>query len=112
MKTYKFTLNADKKLVEKLVNTDDVIINHIVLPKGEKVPCHYSNSRVHLIIIRGTMTLTLEDETNKFEAGTIVYVPFNTKMIIENKDDEILEFFVIKAPHPKKLGAPEEAIKC
>ncbi len=111
-KTYNFSLNTDKKVVEKLVNTDDVIINHIVLPKGEKVPCHYSNSNVHLIIIKGTMTLTLEDEKEKYKKGTIVYVPFNTKMIIENNDDEILEFFVIKAPHPKKLGAPEVAIKC
>ncbi len=59
------------------------------------------------------MTLTLNDEKPEvFEAGTIVYVPFNTKMLIENKTSEVLEFFVVKAPHPKKLGAPEEAIKC
>ncbi|ADG13343.1 cupin domain-containing protein [Methanocaldococcus infernus] len=112
-KVYNFTTNANKKLIEKIVNTEHVIINHMVLPKGEKIPKHISNSYVHLIIIKGEMTLTLEDqEPNLYKEGSIVYVPFNTKMLIENKTSDLLEFFVIKAPHPKKLGAPEEAIKC
>ena len=46
MKVYKFTLNGNEKLVEKIVNTEHVIINHIILPKGEKIPKHISNSYV------------------------------------------------------------------
>ncbi|CAB3287500.1 Putative cytoplasmic protein [Methanocaldococcus lauensis] len=112
-KVYEFKKDSTAKVVEKIVNTEHVQINHIVLPKGEQMPKHYSNSYVHLIIVKGEMTLTLEDqEPHNYKEGNIVYIPYNVKMLIQNLNSDILEFFVIKAPHPKKLNAPEEPIKC
>lgn len=104
---------SDKKLVEMLVNTDDIQIRHVMLPKGEFMPKHISNSNVNLVIVDGEMEITLEDQNPvNYEKGSILSIPFNTKMLIKNENSKMLEFFVLKAPHPKKLGAPEEAIKC
>jgi quercetin dioxygenase-like cupin family protein len=105
--------SLNEKVVEKIVSTEHVQINHVILPKGEQMPKHYSNSYVHLIITKGEMTLTLEDqEPHNYKEGNIVHVPFNVKMLIQNLNSDLLEFFVIKAPHPKKLGAPEIAKRC
>lgn len=107
-KTYTFTTESDAKIVEKIVSTDDVQIIHMIFKKGDSTPTHYANSNVYLIVVDGEMTLTLEDQEPKlYPAGTIINVPYNTKMLVENKTCENMEFFVIKAPHPLKLGAPE-----
>ncbi len=94
----------DAKCVEQIVNRDEVQINHIVLPQGERLPEHYSNSNVHLIIVRGMLSITLEGEKHQFSAGNILSVPYHTKMDIRNEHAEVLEFFVVKAPHPEKYG--------
>ena len=90
-KAYEFKKDVTTKVVEKIVNTEHIQINHIVLPKGEQMPKHYSNSYVHLIIVKGEMTLTLENqEAHNYKEGTIVYVPFNVKMLIQNLNSDIL----------------------
>ncbi len=113
IKTYEYTTDTDeKRLVEKIVSTDDVQIIHMIFKNGEGTPKHHTNSNVHLIVVDGEMTLTVEDEEPKtFKKGTIIYLPYKTKMIAENKTCDRLEFFVIKAPHPSKIGGPEEPIK-
>ena len=95
--------------MEKIVDDERVNINHIVVPPGEAVPTHASNSYVHQIIVRGTLSLSLDDEEfHHHEAGTIVAVPFNTKMVIQNQGEETLEFFVVKAPNPRDMPATKE----
>jgi len=104
---------SNEKLVEMPVNTDDIQIRHVILPHGNFMPKHISNSNVNLVILKGEMTITLEEhEAKNYPEGTILSIPINTKMLIQNVNSDLLEFFVLKAPHPKKLGAPEEAVKC
>jgi quercetin dioxygenase-like cupin family protein len=100
-----YTFNqSETKLIERLVNDQNVNINHIILPKGECVPEHYSNSHVHLIIVQGTMDLQLDDQPKtQYRKGHIIGVPFQTKMNICNTQEALLEFFVIKAPHPRAM---------
>lgn len=94
--------NADKKLVEKIIDDENININHMILPKGDAMPEHYSNSNVYMIVIRGNVTLGLgEQEEHIYPSGSIINVPYKTKMNIYNQDDEILEFFVVKAPSPR-----------
>lgn len=100
-KVYHFS-SSKEKLIEQIVDQEEVQINHIILPSGEKVPEHYSNSNVYLTIVKGEMSLFLEGEKTKHPLGSIVQVPYHTKMLIENEGEESLEFFVIKAPHPQK----------
>ncbi len=99
--TYEFK-TSDSKLVEKIVNDDNVHINHIILEKGQNMPEHFSNSNVYFIIVQGEMRLTLNDnEPNNHTHGSIVNVPYNTKMLIQNINTPLMEFFVLKSPNPK-----------
>lgn len=96
---------GDEKCIEKILDDDVVNINHIVLPKGEHVPNHRANSYVHMIIVRGTLTLQLgEEQKHHHERGTIVHVPYDTLMQVRNEHDEVVEFFVVKTPSPRVYG--------
>jgi|SRR5690554_6759211 len=100
---YHFTTSSTK-LIERILDDDQAAINHMILAKGEALPEHYTNSHVYLLITGGTLSLRLEEEdVHLYEAGNIVNIPYKTKMNIINPTDEILEFFVIKAPSPRKF---------
>jgi len=93
---------VDEKVIEKIVNDKNVALNHMVLSKGDSLPEHYSNSNVYMIIVRGIMTLKLGDqEAHKYSKGNIMNIPYKIKMNVSNEDEEVLEFFVVKAPNPK-----------
>jgi quercetin dioxygenase-like cupin family protein len=102
-KTYAFA-KTDAQTMEKIVDDERVNINHIVVEPGKSVVTHVSNSYVHQIVLRGTLSLSLEDGAfNHYPAGTIIAVPFNQKMSIQNQGTETLEFFVVKAPNPRDM---------
>ena len=99
-KTYEFK-RSETKLVEKIVNDENVHINHIILENGQSMPEHYSNSNVYLIVVKGEMRLKLEDqEPQDYPQGKIINVPYNTKMLIKNESSPLMEFFVLKSPNP------------
>lgn len=102
-KAYQFA-KSDGRTIEKIVDDVNVNINHIILPPGEAVPVHVSNSHVHQIVVRGALSLSLEDgPSRRYAEGSIVAVPFNVKMSIRNEGEETLEFFVVKAPNPRSM---------
>lgn len=100
-KKYTFQI-TDKKLIEKVIDDEHVNINHMVLPTGDSLPQHYSNSNVYMTVVRGRVTLELDDQpAHVYEAGSIINIPYNTHMNVFNQHEETLEFFVIKAPSPR-----------
>ena len=100
-KVYRFAV-SDEKNIEKVVDDEHTAINHMVLPKGERLPEHYSNSNVYMIIVRGTMSLKLdEQEPNQYAMGQIISIPYHTKMDARNLADETLDFLVVKSPNPR-----------
>lgn len=100
-KLYKFN-QSDSKLVEKILDDDVAMINHMILNKGDFMPEHDSNSNVYMIIIRGALSISLNHEPEKkYENGNIVNIHGGITMNISNKDDEQAEFFVVKAPSPR-----------
>ena len=101
---YPFTI-SDANHIERIVDDDPVMINHIILPKGEWVPDHRANSYVHMIVVRGTLTLQLDtQEPHHYPHGSIIHVPFDTLMKVRNEKDETVEFFVVKTPNPRIYG--------
>jgi quercetin dioxygenase-like cupin family protein len=95
---------SDSKLIERVLEDENVGINHMILAKGDALPEHYSNSNVYMIVIRGTISLNLNDkEVGDYKSGSIVSIPYKTKMNVSNRQDELLEFFVVKAPSPKHM---------
>ena len=103
MDAYRFT-DTDEKILERIVDDENVVINHIVLPRGEGVPEHHANSNAYLLVLRGVIGLRLEGQLEKWEAGSIVRVPFGTQMKIDNASENVSEFFVVKAPNPREMG--------
>ena len=103
---------SEQKLIEKLINDENVLINHVILARDDKIPEHYSDSHVNLLIIKGTMTLRLGEEAeNQYDNTNIIQVPYNTKMNICNKNDDLLEFFIIKAPSPRSYSPKIKIIR-
>ncbi|SCP97072.1 cupin domain-containing protein [Anaerobium acetethylicum] len=99
-KAYEFTIGKEK-IIEKIVEDEKVMINHVVLEGHTGLPEHYSNSNVYLIIVKGTMGLRLGDEEeNEYTKGSIISIPYKVKMNLNNVADGVLEFFIVKAPHP------------
>ena len=102
-KKYSYTLTESKK-IERIISDDNVDINHMVLPMGEALPEHFSNSNIYLIIVSGRLTIKLnEQEEAIYNKGDIVNIPYKIKMFIHNKYEELLEFFVIKSPSPRQM---------
>lgn len=100
-KNYNFK-DIKEKVIEKIVDDDNLMLNHMILTKGTGLPEHFSNSNVYMIIIKGTMTIGLgEQEEKRYSKSDIINIPYNIKMNVNNFDDEVLEFFVVKAPNPK-----------
>jgi quercetin dioxygenase-like cupin family protein len=92
---------TDEKAIEKIISDGNVDLNHMVFPKGSGLPKHNANSNVYMIIIKGILTIKLGDqEANKYPKGTILNIPFDTKMDVYNEDEEVMEMFVIKSPSP------------
>jgi len=107
-KQFNFT-KTDTKIIERLIEDENLAINHMVLGKSEALPEHYSNSNVYMIIVRGQITLRLDDqEEHVYPSGSIINIPYKVKMNVYNQFDETLEFFVVKAPSPKKMLDPNK----
>jgi quercetin dioxygenase-like cupin family protein len=103
-KLYSFS-SGDHKVIERIVEDDYVAINHMILGKADALPEHYANSHVSMLVIRGTVTLRLDDQAeHQYPAGSIIAIPYRTKMNVSNQHAAVLEFFVIKAPAPHTMA--------
>ncbi len=93
---------GNEKIVEKVVFDENIHYLHMVFNKDEGLPEHFSNSNVYMTIIRGRLSIGLdEQEIHEYGAGTLLKIPFKTKMNVRNLHDETLELIVVKAPVPK-----------
>ena len=98
-----FTMSTNNdKVMEKVLFDENIDYLHMVFNKNEGTPEHFTNGNVYMTVVRGTLSLTLADqEAHVYPRGTLLTIPFKTKMIAENKHDEVLELIVVKAPAPK-----------
>ncbi len=91
----------DEKTVEKVVFDENVHYLHMVFNLNEGLPEHYSNSNVYMTVVRGRLSIGLNDqEVHQYGAGTLLKIPFQTKMNVKNLDADTLELIVVKAPAP------------
>ncbi|MBN1891347.1 MAG: cupin domain-containing protein [Clostridiales bacterium] len=92
---------GNNKAVEKVIYDDNVHYIHMVFPKNDGLPEHFSNSNVYMTVVRGRLSIGLNDqEVHVYEAGTLLKIPVNTRMNVGNRHDETLELIVVKAPAP------------
>lgn len=93
---------GDENAVEKVIFDENIHYLHMVFNKDEGLPEHFSNSNVYMTVIRGKLSIGLnEQEVHEYEAGTLLKIPFQTKMNVKNLHNETLELIVVKAPASK-----------
>jgi quercetin dioxygenase-like cupin family protein len=93
---------GDEKLVEKLVHDENLHYIHMRFGPGEGLPEHFTNAPVYMTVLRGTLSIGLDDqETHRYETGSLLKIPFHTRMNVKNLDVDVLELIVVKAPAPK-----------
>lgn len=98
---FKMTL-GNTKTIEKIILDENIHYIHMVFNKSEGLPEHFSNSNVYMTVVRGTLSIRLgEQDVNYYEAGSILKIPFNTKMNVNNTNEEVLEIIIVKAPTPQ-----------
>ena len=94
---------GDKKVVEKVIMDENIHYIHMVFNKNEGLPEHYSNSNVYMTVVRGKLSIALDDqEIHVYEEGTLLKIPENTKMNVKNLNELVLELIVVKAPAPTR----------
>ena len=94
---------GDKKVVEKVIMDENIHYIHMVFNKDEGLPEHFSNSNVYMTVVRGTLSIGLNDqEVHQYDKGTLLKIPVNTKMNVKNLSKSVLELIVVKAPAPLK----------
>lgn len=94
---------GNEKAVEKVIMDENVHYIHMVFNNGEGLPEHFSNSNVYMTVIRGILSIGLdEQEIHEYNAGTVLTIPFKTKMNVKNLNNSVLELIVVKAPAPEK----------
>ena len=94
---------SDENAIEKILFDENIHYLHMVLNKDQGLPEHLSNSNVYMTVIRGRLSIGLdEQEVHEYDAGTLLKIPFQTKMNVRNLHNETLELIVVKSPAPKK----------
>lgn len=92
----------DKKTIEKVILDENLQYIHMVFDKDEGLPVHVSNSNVYMTIVRGILTIGLDDqEDHEYAARHVLKIPVKTRMHVRNLHDTVLELIVVKAPAPQ-----------
>ncbi|HHX78671.1 MAG TPA: hypothetical protein GX695_02835 [Acholeplasmataceae bacterium] len=92
---------TDNKVIEKVIVNDHLHYMHAIFPQHEGLPLHQSNANVYMTVLRGKLSIGLNDEDVKIYAPmTVLSIPFNTKMNVRNEHSDILEIIIFKTPAP------------
>ena len=92
---------GNEKAIEKVIFDDNLHYLHMVFSQNEGLPEHFSNSNVYMTVIRGKLSIELDNqEVHVYEASTLLVIPINTKMNVKNLHSETLELIIVKAPAP------------
>ncbi len=97
---FKFS-RSDEMAVERVILDENLHYIHMVFGRDQGLPVHFANSNVYMTVVRGTLSIVLdEQEINEYGAGTVLVIPVKTKMNVRNLHDDTLELIVVKAPAP------------
>ena len=92
---------GDEKAIERVVQDENIHYLHMVFQQNEGLPEHYSNSNVYMTILRGQLSIQLNDQDiHIYSAGSLLKIPYQTKMNVKNLHPATLELIIVKAPAP------------
>jgi quercetin dioxygenase-like cupin family protein len=100
--------NTDEKTIERIIQGESIHVNHMVLPQGESFPEHVANARVYMAVLRGMLTIHLNDrQPHTYEQGSVLVIQEGTKMKGTNLRENVLELLIFKAFAPKPADTKE-----
>lgn len=88
----------------KIVDEKDLLVMQIALQPGQVVPPHNANANVHLLILRGAVTVTLNGTGRQAAEGDLLPVAYRTPMTIKNTGGGDATFLVLKTPNPSEMA--------
>lgn len=87
----------------QLVSEKHLLLLQIALKPGQVVPTHNANSNVHLLVLEGSIDVTLNDAPYQAGSGSLLAVALGTSMQIRNTQAHNATFLVIKTPNPSEI---------
>ncbi len=95
-KIYTFSTD-DVTAVERIVNNEDLRINHLSLAGGESVDPHATAEAAHFIVTQGVLSLRLnEGIEEQYPTGSLIAVKAGSMLAISNRHPMTMHLFVIK----------------
>ncbi len=93
---YPYTL-TDQDTFENIFDKGDFLMNHVVMPVGKVFPKHPTDSNVYIIVLRGELTVLLEEDAAIIlRKGQVGNVPQGVESSLSNMSDEVIELIVMK----------------
>ncbi len=93
---------GSEKTIEKVLLDENIHYLHMILNQNEGLPAHFTNGNIYMTVVCGTLSIALADEkAREYGAGTLLKIPHQIKMNVNNFCKEKLELIVVKAPAPK-----------
>ncbi len=94
---YSYTL-TDEEIFENVFTEESLLMNHAVIPPGKVFPAHPTDASVHALIIRGDLSVALEDgAANTYTRGQLVHIPKGVLSELGNRGTEPVELFIVKS---------------
>ena len=87
----------------KVADEKYIQIMQIAMKLEQSVPQHNANSNVHLMILKGTVSVNLDGEDDEIGEGDLLPANYQTRMKIMNTGQNDATFLVIKTPNPSEM---------
>ena len=94
----------DRMGSRKVVDEKHLLIMQIALKPGQTVPQHNANSNVHLLLLKGSITVNLNGADTHVSEGGLLPVTYQTPMTIKNTGRDDATFLVLKTPNPSEMA--------
>ncbi|MFA9391708.1 MAG: cupin domain-containing protein [Prolixibacteraceae bacterium] len=99
-KTEPLNSNPHGVEVRKMYDDPSAQIMHMTLKPGESLKPHKTPVDVTFFVVEGILTVLVGEETQQFEAGTLIESPAFVVHSLSNESDKNTVALVIKAPRP------------
>ncbi len=101
VKTETVKENPHNVEVKQMYNQASAQIMHITLKPGQALKPHKTPVDVTFYVLEGQPTIHIGDETQTFEADTLIESPANIVHYLSNQSNAIARILVTKAPRPE-----------
>ena len=93
---YAYTL-TDHETLENVFDRGDCLMNHVVMPSGKVFPKHPTDAHVYITVLRGKLTIALEEEVPiQLIRGQVGNVPKGVMSSLSNISEDVVELIVLK----------------